>query len=317
MKHCFVVLIAVSCFLGPSVGATENDSDRIKVFASIVPQAFFVKRVGGDLVDVGVLVGPGQEPHRYEPTPKQMAALSKAKALFRIGVPFEDTLLPKIMAVFKNLKVVDTRRGIRPRIMTRDECTARQVDHGKGEDRHKEKGEQEHRHRSRNLGTPDPHLWLDPVLVKVQAANICNGLIAVDPDNADEYRKNLKAFQEDLDRVNNKIARELAPLKGKEFFVFHPAFGYFGDRYGLKQVAVEIGGKQPTARQLARLITMATNDGVKVIFVQPEFSTKSAELVAKAIGGAVVPMDPLAPDYIKNLEEMATKIGTALKGRAN
>lgn len=315
MKRRFLVLIVVSCLLGPSVGAAKNDSDRIKVFVSIVPQAFFVKRVGGDLVDVGVLVGPGQEPHRYEPTPKQMASLSTAKALFRIGVPFEETLLPKIMAVFKNLKVVDTRKGIRPRIMTREESTARQADHGKGEDRHKEKGEHE-RHRAPKLGTADPHVWLDPVLAKVQAANICSGLIAVDPDNSEEYGRNLKAFQEDLDRVNNKIARELAPLKGKEFFVFHPAFGYFGDRYGLKQVAVEIGGKQPTARQLARLITMATKDGVKVVFVQPEFSTKSAELVAKAIGGAVVPMDPLAPDYIKNLEDMATKIGAALKGRA-
>jgi zinc transport system substrate-binding protein len=122
----------------------------------------------------------------------------------------------------------------------------------------------------------------------------------------------LEKFQADLDQVNAKIARVLAPMKGKEIFVFHPAYGYFTHRYGLKQVAVETGGKEPSAKQLAALIDKAKAANVKVIFVQPQFDKKNAETVAKTIGGAVVSLNPLAVDYIKNLDEMASKVESAL-----
>lgn len=305
-----------------AIAAGTETPGKLKVSVSILPQKYFVERIGGDRVDVNVLVGPGQSPHTYEPTPRQLADLSGARLLFRIGLPFEDILMPKIESAFKSLKVVDTRKGIKLRVMEEHEAAHEaEEEHGHASDKEKHSGEDTHAGEGRHdpedehgheAGSPDPHFWLDPVQVKTQAQTISDSLSEIDPAGASTYRANLKSLQEDLDRLNAEISSALAPIKGRQIFVFHPAYGYFTDRYGLKQVAVEMGGKEPSAQQLARLVEKAKRDGVRVIFVQPQFTGKYASTLAKEIGGAVVSLDPLAPDYIKNLEDMATKVKSAL-----
>jgi zinc transport system substrate-binding protein len=159
----------------------------------------------------------------------------------------------------------------------------------------------------------DPHIWLDPLLVKKQASVIADGLIEIDPKNKSDYQKNLEEFNRDLDQTHKQIADSLKGLKNREIFVFHPAYGYFCDRYGLKQIPVEIEGKQPSPKQLADLIEKAKSMNVRVIFVQPQFDESSAQTLAKAIDGAVVSLDPLARDYLNNLKDMARKVEKALK----
>jgi zinc transport system substrate-binding protein len=224
-----------------------------------------------------------------------MTDLARARLFFALGWPFEKRLLAKTTAANPNLKVIDTRAGVPLRTMAADELDPDEP--------------------GQKAGEPDPHVWTSPRLVKIQAAAIERGLAAEDPAHAADYEKNLRAFQEDLDRVDAKIAKALAPLKGKAIFVYHPAFGYFADAYGLKQVPVEVEGKEPSAKHLGAFIERAKAAGVKVIFVQPQFSAKSAEAVARAIGGAVVPLDPTAKDYLANLETMAEKISEALGGK--
>jgi len=220
-----------------------------------------------------------------------------------MGFPFEETLIKKVGSTFKNVEVVDLQQGIKLRAVTEEE-----------EKSHGDADKEEHSHEA---GEMDRHTWLDPQLAKIQARTVAVTLIRIDPSHKAQYEKNLKDFQADLDAVHEQLTKALAPVKGKSFFVFHPAYGYFGDAYGLKQIAVQLGGKEPTARQLARLIELAKEDGVRVIFVQPQFSKKGAEALARAIGGAVVPLDDLAPDYVKNLREMAAKIDSALKDQKN
>jgi zinc transport system substrate-binding protein len=265
--------------------ATGDAGTRIKAFVSILPQADFVQRIGGPHVEVEVLVGPGQSPATYEPTPKQMARLGEAQVLFRIGTPFEKGFIDKVAGTYRNLQIVDTRDGVPLRYF----------------------------HSSEGRKIPDPHIWLDPLRVKIQATTICDALGRLAPEHRPAFEKNLAAFQEDLDRVDQEIAQALAPLKGSTFYVFHPAFGYFGDRYGLTQVAVEIEGKEPTPRQLVRLIQRAREDGVKVIFVQPQYARKDAETIAREINGAVIPINPLPQDYLANLETMADALKEALE----
>jgi zinc transport system substrate-binding protein len=166
--------------------------------------------------------------------------------------------------------------------------------------------------RSKGSQVADPHIWLDPKLVKIQAATIRKALSDIDPAHAAVFEKNLQAFQVDLDRIDARIAAILAPLKGSKVYVFHPAFGYFCGSYGLTQVAVEIEGKEPGPRQLTELIEKARADGVKVIFVQPQFAEKGAEAIAREIGAGVVPINPLPRDYLKGLEDMAAVIKEAL-----
>ncbi|MFH1746671.1 MAG: zinc ABC transporter substrate-binding protein [Planctomycetota bacterium] len=302
-RECYRALTALVILLGwaatgcrpaptsqPSA-TNSGDPSKLAVFVSILPQAFFVERIGGEYVDVNVLVRPGQSPHSYEPTARQMSALAKARVFFRIGVPFEEVLVPKIEGTFKQLEMCDTCIGIERRTMA---CVEHDHDH------------------DHERGTDDPHTWLSPRLVKIQAQNICDALCRLDPPHADDYRHNLAAFHDELDALDARLAAALAPLKGRELFVFHPAYGYFADAYGLKQVPVEIEGKEPTARNLAALIERAKATNVRVIFVQPQFSDASAAVVAREINGAVIPLDPLARDYCANMEHMAAAVTKAL-----
>lgn len=308
MQRFEVVLSVVAVLLAAAAAGTRAESGasgKIRAVVSILPQGYFVERIGGARVDVEVLARPGQSPHTFEPTPAQMGKVARAQIYFAIGgMPFETRLLEKVTATNKQMLVVDTRKGVPLRTMTADEAGFEEAQ------KHAAQGE----HHQEPAGQPDPHFWLSPRLAKVLAANVCDGLKALDPPHAAEYEANLKKLQDDLDAVDAKLAAALAPLRGRAFFVYHPAFGYFADAYGLRQLPVEIEGKSPSAKELAALIQRAKKEGVKVIFVQPQLSPKSARAIATAIGGVVVPMDDLAPDYIHNLEDMAGKIEEVLGG---
>ena len=313
-KYFFIIIPALLIFLwsGLAVNAADRPGGKIKAFVSILPIAYFVERVGGPNVEFSVLVGPGQDPHTFEPTPRLMAKLANARVLFKMGFPFEETIIKKIGSTFKNVEVVDLRQGIKLRTMTEEEAEADEAEHEHDGHHH---GEAEAHERHHEAGDLDRHTWLDPQLAKIQAGTIADTLVRIDPSHKDQYEKNLQGFRNDLDAIHEQLTKALAPVKGKRFFVFHPAYGYFGDAYGLKQIPVQIGGKEPTARQLARLIQLAKEDGVKIIFVEPQFSKKTADVLAKAIGGAVVPLDPLAPDYLRNLREMAGELDLALRAQ--
>lgn len=298
-----VALVAAGlCGCGCSSDSAKTRG-RIVAFVSIPPQQYFVERIGGEHVVVEALVQPGQEPHTFEPTLKQMGRVAGADVYFSIRIPFEERLLQKIRATNPKLKVVDTCTGITYRRMEthyHDGAEAREA-HGAHE------GERE--------GELDPHTWMSPRLAKVQAANICAGLKQVDPAHAGTYGANLQALVAELDALDTRLAQALAPFKGQPLMVFHPAFGYFADDYGLVQVPIEIEGKEPSLKQLEHVIADAKKEGIRVVFVQPQFSRKMAETVAREIGGAVVPMDDLAKDYIANLDETAAKIEAALEPR--
>lgn len=275
--------------------APQAAADKVSVFVSILPQEYFVERVGGEHVTVESLVRPGESPHNFSATAAQMTRLGGSSLYFTIGVPFEHAVIAKITDVHKGLKVVDTRRGIALRRM-------------RGVHHHEHEGEHEHEHGD-EAGEPDPHTWLNPRNVALMAQHICAALRETDPAHAAQYDKNLAAFVSELEQVDRRIAAALAPLRGRKFMVFHPSFGYFADAYGLEQLAVEVEGKAPSAKAVGHLIESARQEGIRVIFMQPQFSAKRAEMIADEIGGVVVPMDPLARDYLKNLEEVAAKIG--------
>jgi len=282
--------ICLAAVAGCGSEAPPQGQAEVNVAVSIPPQAYFVERVAGDLAEVVVLLPPGSSLATYEPTPGKMAALDRADVYFRIGVPFEDPLIEKARDTLDNLRIVDTRKGIELRPMGDEDG--------------------EHAHAGRG----DPHIWLDPLLVKRQAETIADALCLIDPHHAEQYRANLAAFQADLDELHRDIARTLAPFEGSEILVFHPAYGYFAGRYGLSQRAVQVEGKSPSPRQLAEVIESARSTGARVIFVQPQFSRKEAEKVAEAIGGTVEAIDPLAANYAENLRAMADAVKRGLGG---
>ena len=282
---------------GESSEHETSYTTAIKVFVSIPPQAYFVKRVGGTMVQVEVLIDPGASPVTYQPTPHQIVALSSADVYFTIGVPFESSVVSKIKAASSGIRIVDTGEGIiripieRQYLPGKTTLTESSTSSG---------------------GLMDPHIWLDPQRVKVQARNICNTLSELASSNGMKFEENLKAFEADLDSIDQQIEGALMPMQGAEFYVYHSVFGYYAERYGLKQIAIEVGGKELGAKELTELIDRAKSIGVTMIFVQPQFSSTTAEAAAKSIGCALVKVDPLRRDYLTNMMEMTANITAGL-----
>ncbi|MBN2536176.1 MAG: zinc ABC transporter substrate-binding protein [Spirochaetales bacterium] len=295
MKKIFLIILFFFILLHAySTGKSEEPEKHVvKVFVSILPQVYFAERLGGKRVSVQELVPPGKEPHVYEPTPRQMASLARADVYFHLGLPFEKVILPKIKEAFPDVKIIDTSQDIRQRYFT----------HNEEKNMHDEKGTSE---------VPDPHTWLGTPEVKIQLGHMVNALINIDPEGKPWYESRYKEFIAEIDALHERITKALEPLKGKRFYVFHPAFGYFADEFGLEQVPIEIEGKEPGPRQLARIIEMAQKEGVRVIFVQPQFSRNNAKTIAGHIGGVVIPIDPLKKDWRENMEEIARNIEEGL-----
>jgi zinc transport system substrate-binding protein len=168
--------------------------------------------------------------------------------------------------------------------------------------------EHEHEHGDENHGMLDPHVWLSPMNLIEMANNMTEALIAVDSQHAKTYNENLQKLSAELKILDKEIQNILAPFAGESFYVFHPSFGYFAERYHLHQKAVEVEGKSPTPKQLLQLIRQAKQEQVKVIFVQEQFDPRSGAAIARAIDGEVVALNPLAEDVVGNLRTMAAKI---------
>lgn len=276
-----------------------NHQDQLDITVSIVPQEYFVKKIGGDRVRVNVMVEPGAVPATYEPKPQQLQALSQAEAYIGIGVPFETVWMSRISQANPKMLTVDSTEGI-------ERLTMIAHDHGDHEHHdHHDHGGQE--------TTLDPHVWLSPRLVKIQAEKIHQTLVKLDPKHQEIYQTNLNNFLQEIEVLDSQIKDNLADLKQRKFIVFHPAWGYFAQEYNLTQVPVEIGGQEPSAAELAELIKEAKKEKIKVIFAQPELSSPSAKTIAKEIKGEVLLISPLAADWSNNLLEVSQTFAKVLK----
>lgn len=309
IKPIALLIIALCCFPG---AASTFAKDHPTVFVSILPQRFFVQQISKDFVDVAVMVQPGASPATYEPKPSQMAELSSISLYFSIGVPFENAWLDRIAGVNPKMKIIRTEEGIDRLAMVEH--------HHEGEERHDDQqddqhpaGELEAKHEGIHENGLDPHIWLSPPLVKKQAKTIAAALTNEYPEQTAFFQQNLTTFLADIDRLNDELHRTLAEKKGMKFMVFHPSWGYFAKEYGLEQIAIEIEGKDPKPAQLQQLIEYARGNAVTVVFAQPQFSTKSAKLIAREIGGEVIFIDPLAENWLNNMKQVAASLKNALR----
>jgi zinc transport system substrate-binding protein len=311
MKKLGSQLICLLAVFVAILGVSESAEGKIAVFVSIIPQKYFVQQIGKNRVDIQVMVQPGASPATFEPKPRQMAAIAKTHIYFSIGVPFENVWLKKIASSNPDMMVVQTDHGILKTPMAdhhhhRGEAAQQKPD----QHQENERGQDENR---RDPGILDPHIWLSPPLVMIQARTILVALQKVDPVHHSDYEANYNAFVSEISKLDAELKNIFSGKQGLRFMVFHPAWGYFADTYGLKQVPVEIEGKNPKPAQLRELIEYANQNDINIIFVQPQFSAKSAEVIAKGIDGQVVWADPLAEEWAVNLRKVAREIKAALR----
>lgn len=259
------LLAAVLLAFSPAAGA-------VSVFAGVEPVGYLARAVGGDRVEVRVLVPPGQSPHTFEPRPRQLAALEGAELYFAVGMPFEEAWVPRLEASLTGLRV--SRLAVH--------------DHG---DEH-----------------TDPHPWTDPLTAIDLARRIAADLVESDPPGRGLYQERLASLTGALESAHREMERLLAPVRGGAFVVYHPSWGALARRYGLEQLAVEDDGKSPGARHLAELITRARRAGACAVFVQPQFSRRAAQQVAAELDVPLVTLDPMQGDLPRHLVEVARTI---------
>lgn len=288
------LLLFVSLFMGVILNAAPT------VTVSIIPQKYFIEQITKDLVNVNVMVAPGSSSHTYEPKPAQMKELARSDAYFSIGDGFEKAWLPKFKSSNPKLVMVDSVKGIEKLPM---------VEHHHEE----EAGHKGHGHHDHEEETLDPHVWLDPILVKMQAKNMLDALVSLYPEHATTFTQNYEIFVASLDELDVLLKNTLENVKSRKFIIFHPSFGYFAQRYNLEQIAIEVSGKEPKPSELAKIIKEAKEENVKVVFVSPQFSQKSADTIAKQIGGKTLAIDPLAAAWKENLLNVAKIFQTELK----
>ena len=244
-----------------------SHAEKIKVIASIAPLADFARQVGGEKVDVKLLLPPGASPHVFEPTPRAIKDVSDAKVFIKIGAGLEFWAEKIIKSSGnKDLIIVDSSSGI-PLI------------------------KDSHAHGP--LGA-DPHIWLDPVIAAGIVTKIERALIKADPNNGEYYKKNAALYREKLRLLDLEISGRVKALRTKEYVTFHSAWNYFSKRYGLRVAGVieESPGKEPSPKHMARIIKEIRRIGSKAVFVEPQFNPKIAEVIAKESGAKVVYLDP-------------------------
>ncbi|MBN1614785.1 MAG: zinc ABC transporter substrate-binding protein [Deltaproteobacteria bacterium] len=270
IKHLSLLVILLSALTVPA-GLWAAPSGKVALAVSIAPQAYFVERIGGDRVDVEVMIPGGVSPETYEPTPQQLVRLSSAQIYMKVGVaglPAEKRFVDAVAGRGGGVAVVDMFAGAAQR-------------------------------------RGDPHIWLSPSAVRLAAGNIERVLSAHDPGHEDEYRRNLGAFARDIDELDEDIRSVFAGLAGFSFMVYHPAWGYFADEYGLVQLAIEEEGKRAGLSHIRKMIDLAKKKGIRVILVQEGFDTKSAQSIARQIGGEVRTANPLERDWLVNTRNFA------------
>jgi zinc transport system substrate-binding protein len=304
LRFGLVLLLIGGC--SPTTDHRPADG-RLPVFAGIPPLASLVEQVGGEHVKVDVLVQPGQDPHTFDPTPRQALAVGRAVLFFKIDMPFENVLLAKIREGNQRLEIVDATAGVKKRAMDTPCCEEAAA----GSHAHESPARQ-----AGPTGEPDPHVWLSPPLLKVMARNVAAALCRADPPHQADYERNRAVLIARLDKVDQNIRRMLTPYRGRSFYVFHPGFGYFADAYGLHEEAIEAGGRAPAPKQLRALIEKAKADGATTVFIQPQYAPESAQAVADALGGKVVTINGLGKDVIADIEDIAAKVEKVMRQSA-
>lgn len=271
-----IFLLALTAGCGSPV---QRENSKPVVLVSILPQTTFVNKIAGDDFQVSLLIPHGANPTTYSLLPAQMKEIASAKVWLRMGhVGFERSWADKIREVNGLMEEVDLSEGL-------DLMGGRIIDG--------------------RLTAVDPHTWLSPGSVKIMAGTIRDRLTELNPAASSRYDEGYSAFVAEIDETDAILREMLAPYAGRKFISFHPSLSYFARDYGLTQLSIQQGGREPSPSHIAELIDIARAEDIRTIFIQSEFDLEQARMLAQEIDGEIVQVWPLNPDWSSNLIELA------------
>ena len=303
-----VLFAVLPVLIGTGCSRTEESgtiTGEYTVAVSILPQKYFVERIASSQANIIVVVPPGASPAAYEPSPSDMQDISQADVWFTIGVGFESAWIPRFAGSNPDMAIISTVRDI-DRLRIDRYSIPEEIVSSNG---YRDNG---HDHTG---GWEDPHVWLSPELVRKQAVVIAEFLSELDPEAETRYRINLENFVLEIDSLQNSIHSMLDPMRNSCFMVFHPAWGYFADEFNLVQIPVEESGNDPSPGEMSRLVDFAKAQNIQAIFVSPQFSTSSAEVIASEVNAKIIYIDPLAEDWRNNLMHVAEELAGSMDTR--
>lgn len=308
-RSIFLRTAAAALVVGMSAsGCGEGNGDvtgQLKVAAGLPPVAYLAKRVGGEAVAVRTMLPEGRNPHDYSPGPREVRDAASSRVFFTTGMRFENALVRPLHR--GKTRIVDVTRGI-DRLPMELSCG----DHDHGDGHHDHDHEHEHEHGE----ALDPHVWLGIDNACRMAENIRDELSSLDPARAETYRDNCRRLTDEFQALQRQLKEEFAPYAGRRFYVYHPAFGYFAKMLGLRQEAVELGGREVTPARMAEIVKHAEKDQVRTIFVQPQFSPSVCRALERELHVRTVPADPLREDLRANFADLAQALKTGFDGDA-
>ncbi|MBN1322782.1 MAG: zinc ABC transporter substrate-binding protein [Methanotrichaceae archaeon] len=271
-----LALLAAGCL------APAPEGDRMQVVTTIAPLADMVHNVGGDYVEVTVIVPPGAEPHTFEPTPSQMRIMESADLYVKNGAGLETWIE---LMVGDHISVVDSSKGV-------------DLIFGEG---------------GAERSAPDPHIWLSPRNGMIQVENIYKALADADPIHEEYYAQNRDSYLKTLQDLDSDLGKRLGRAHRRVFIVQHPAFSYLARDYGLVQVPLSVDEKEPGPRHMATVVDLVSSSNVSAIFVEPQFNPKSAQVIADETGCNVLEIDPLPENYTAGLRHAGEMIAESLE----
>ena len=289
-KHTAVFISFFFCLF---ISCTPEIKRERIITVTIEPQRYFVERLADSLFQVVTMVPPGTSPETYDPTPVQMASLAKSKAYFKIGeIGFEQVWMDKIEANNPGLLIVNTGKDI-------DMILSEEEEHS----HHEGHGHDHHCH-----GNVDPHTWCSPLNVKQIVRNCYEALLEMDPENKPVYEQNYISLIKEIEETIHQIDSILKPVDSGSFIIYHPTLTYFARDYNLNQYSIEMDGKEPSPEQLKRLVKTAKEKEVRVIFIQQEFDSKNAGIIAKETGCIPVVINPLSYNWAEEMIRIAKEL---------
>jgi len=294
------VCILSGCISNDEPTAQPETAEKVNLVATTVPLGHFSEMVGGDRVKVSVLVPPGTSPHTFEPSPSNLMEVEDADLYIKNGAGLE-IWMERIIQANEDMLVVDASNGVDLIETTDDDDHDHGADLGNG-------------NADGKILTADPHIWLSPKNAMIIVGNICDGLVKVDPENADYYQNNRDEYIDQLKELDSELNSTFSKTERKEFIVLHPAWSYFARDYNLVQVPILESEKEPGPQYLARIVDVAREKNITTIFTDENFNPKSAEIIASEINGIVVPLNPLAENYIDNMRLVGQEIAASLDG---
>lgn len=307
MKRAFlyilIAILAVGCKNSSIQHDKENDSKPI-ITVTIEPLRYFTEAIAGDHFSIVSMVPKGSSPETYDPTPQQLVELAKSKAYFRIGhIGFEQVWMDKLTDNAPHLQFFDTSRGI-----------SLIYDSAHAHHHHNDYDEPYINDSLRNGEHPhdmgiEPHVWSSAYNAQIIVGNIVNALCSIDKANENVYMERYKELCKRIERTDSIICHKLStPNADRAFMIYHPALSYFARDYGLHQISIEEDGKEPSPAHLKNLIDACRREKVRVIFVQPEFDRRNAEIIARQTGTKVVPINPLSYDWEQEMLSIAEEL---------